>query len=95
MQKPNKTLVAATFEKTKTYVFAEPLIRDREVGGSDPLAPTKKIKHLRRSETVAAVRLWGKLRGLFQTPQDSPSLPSVLESADGCNAWPCERPTNP
>ena len=34
MQKPNKTLVAATFEKTKTYVFAEPLIRDREVSDS-------------------------------------------------------------
>ena len=39
-ENPNKTLVAATFEKAKTYVFAEPLIRDREVGGSNPLAPT-------------------------------------------------------
>jgi hypothetical protein len=33
--------VAATFEKAKPYVFAAPNIRDREVGGSNPLAPTK------------------------------------------------------
>jgi hypothetical protein len=33
--------VAATFEKAKTYVFAETAIWDREVGGSNPLAPTK------------------------------------------------------
>ena len=33
-------LVAATFEKANTYVFAAPIIRDREVGGSNPLAPT-------------------------------------------------------
>jgi hypothetical protein len=32
--------VAATFEKANTYVFAAPIIRDREVGGSNPLAPT-------------------------------------------------------
>ena len=36
----NKTLVAATSLKAKTYVFARPIIRDREVGGSNPLAPT-------------------------------------------------------
>jgi hypothetical protein len=40
MQKPNETLVAATFSKAKTYVFARLKIRDREVGGSNPLAPT-------------------------------------------------------
>jgi len=34
--------VAATFEKAKTYVFAEALVWDREVGGSNPLAPTIK-----------------------------------------------------
>jgi hypothetical protein len=28
--------VAATFEKANTYVFAVPIIRDREVGGSNP-----------------------------------------------------------
>ncbi len=33
-------MVAATFEKAYTYVFAEPLVWDREVGGSNPLAPT-------------------------------------------------------
>ena len=37
---PSNSLVAATFEKAKAYVFAEPKIRDREVGGSNPLAPT-------------------------------------------------------
>jgi len=41
MQKPSRFLVAATFEKTKTYVFAETQVRDREVGGSNPLAPTR------------------------------------------------------
>ena len=37
---PNNSLVAATFEKANTYVFAALIIRDREVGGSNPLAPT-------------------------------------------------------
>jgi len=36
--------VAATFEKANTYVFAALIIRDREVGGSNPLAPTKIVK---------------------------------------------------
>ena len=44
-KKPSKSLVAATFEKAKTYIFARPKIRDREVGGSNPLAPTIYIKH--------------------------------------------------
>jgi hypothetical protein len=38
----SKLLVAATFEKAKTYVFTEAQIWDREVGGSNPLAPTKR-----------------------------------------------------
>jgi hypothetical protein len=40
MQNGPKFLVAATCEKANTYVFAAPIIRDREVGGSNPLAPT-------------------------------------------------------
>jgi len=36
-------MVAATFEKAITYIFAEPLVWDREVGGSNPLAPTKNL----------------------------------------------------
>ncbi len=36
----SRTLVAATISKAKTYVFARLIIRDREVGGSNPLAPT-------------------------------------------------------
>src|SRR5216683_676385 len=38
MQKPSRFLVAATFEKTKTYVFAETQVWDREVGRSNPLS---------------------------------------------------------
>jgi hypothetical protein len=34
------SLVAATFEKANTYVIAPTIIRDREVGSSNPLAPT-------------------------------------------------------
>ena len=40
--------MAATFEKANTYVYAALIIRDREVGGSNPLAPTtfaKEIEH--------------------------------------------------
>ena len=34
------------FSKANTYVFAAPIIRDREVGGSNPLAPTSFPKGL-------------------------------------------------
>jgi hypothetical protein len=40
------SLVAATFEKANTYVFAALIIRDREVGGSNPLAPTNNLASL-------------------------------------------------
>jgi hypothetical protein len=46
MENPNETLVAATFSKPKTYVFAHLKIRDREVGGSNPLAPTNNIRNI-------------------------------------------------
>ena len=39
-ENPLNLLVAATFEKAITYVFAGPSVWDREVGGSNPLAPT-------------------------------------------------------
>ena len=58
MQKRRNFLVAATFEKANTYVFAAPIIRDREVGGSNPLAPTKIFKHLRLPAKVAVLVLW-------------------------------------
>jgi hypothetical protein len=48
-------LVAATLEKANTYVFAAPIIRDREVGGSNPLAPTNSFKHLRLPAKVAVL----------------------------------------
>ena len=40
---PRKSLVAATFEKALTYESAEPFVWDREVGGSNPLAPTNNL----------------------------------------------------
>ena len=53
--------MAATFEKANTYVFAAPIIRDREVGGSNPLAPTIQFKHLRLPAKVAVLVLWQHL----------------------------------
>ena len=38
--------MAATFEKANTYVFAALIIRDREVGGSNPLAPTNNSQSI-------------------------------------------------
>jgi hypothetical protein len=49
---PKKSLVAATFEKANTYVSAERFVRDREVGGSNPLAPTKNLKQINNSNTL-------------------------------------------
>jgi len=51
-------MVAATFEKAKTYVFAEPLVWDREVGGSNPLAPTTNINNLRLPALAAVFLVW-------------------------------------
>jgi len=51
--------VAATFEKANTYVIAAPIIRDREVGGSNPLAPTNYIKHLRAAQAARPRLMWG------------------------------------
>ena len=45
-------------KKVNTYVFAAPIIRDREVGGSNPLAPTNQFKHLRLPAKVAVLVLW-------------------------------------
>ena len=41
---PNEPLVAATFEKAKTYVLTGTQVRDREVGGSNPLAPKSNLQ---------------------------------------------------
>jgi hypothetical protein len=38
--KRSKFFGGCNFEKADTYVFAKLIIRDREVGGSNPLAPT-------------------------------------------------------
>ena len=50
----NKTVVAATFSKAKTYVLARFKIRDREVGRSNPLAPTNSITS-RKALTAASI----------------------------------------
>ena len=57
---PQESVVAATLEKANTYVFAEPSVWDREVGGSNPLAPTKTsnptiIKRDKADDSVFAV----------------------------------------
>jgi hypothetical protein len=50
MKNPSHSVVAATFEKTKAYAFAVTQVWDREVGGSNPLAPTifLRTKHSQR-----------------------------------------------
>lgn len=52
------SLVAATFEKANTYVFAEPIIRDREVSGSNPLLSVKKelFKTIRHFSVTAQLK---------------------------------------
>ena len=66
--------MAGTFDKAKTYVFAVPIIRDSEVGGSIPLAPTnnshiinlafhgRSDKPLDVSETFALAGTYHQLR---------------------------------
>jgi len=51
-------VVAATFEKAITYVFAELAVWDREVGGSNPLAPTTNINNLRLPALAAVFLVW-------------------------------------
>src|SRR5215204_4656599 len=77
------SLVAATFEKANTYVFAAPIIRDREVGGSNPLAPTNQIRHLRAAHAARSRLMWGLLcRSSFEAAQPCRSpLPFVLVNA--------------
>ena len=45
--------MAATFEKANTYVFASLIIRDREVGGSNPLAPTINLQSINKLPSSA------------------------------------------
>ena len=77
MPKRSKSSVAATFEKANTYVFAALIIRDREVGGSNPLAPTNYIKHLRLPSEVAVLVLWQDCGRAALLP---PQLSSLCQS---------------
>ena len=58
MQKPLILLVAAPRFKSIGLFFLLPFIRDREVGGSNPLAPTNNFRHLRLPAKVAVLVLW-------------------------------------
>src|SRR5437016_6750561 len=58
VKNPSKSVVAATFEKANTYVFAGPSVWDREVGGSNPLAPTNHINNLRLPALAAVSLVW-------------------------------------
>jgi len=51
---PRNSLVAATFEKANTYVFAAPIIRDREVGGSSWPRPEIHISSIHTTVSVNA-----------------------------------------
>jgi hypothetical protein len=39
MSNPRNLVMVAKFEKANTYIFAAPIIRDREVGGSKSSRP--------------------------------------------------------
>jgi hypothetical protein len=52
MQNGPKFLVAATFEKANTYVFAEKVIHNPKVGGSIPPPATNVFNYLRRAERL-------------------------------------------
>src|SRR5262245_56072938 len=79
-KKSIKTLVAATFSKAKTYVFGRLIIRDREVGGSNPLAPTiLKQKatvtcgcHLRQPHFLCGANLWTKIFPFYDYEDPGP-----------------------
>ena len=70
--------MAATFEKANTYVFAAPIIRDREVGGSNLLAPTIRINYLRLPTLAAVFHLWqicGHVENYFLGQSVCPNIP--------------------
>ena len=78
--------MAATFEKANTYVFAATIIRDREVGGSNPLAPTTTFKHLRLPAKVAVLVLWQDCGRPAVLPLQQP-LVSLDPSRECSVAW--------
>ena len=43
---PSKSLVAATFEKANTYIFAKLMIHNPKVVGSSPTPATNRINKL-------------------------------------------------
>jgi len=57
MQNGPKFLVAATFEKANTYVFAEYAIHNSKVGGSIPPPATNVFKDLRRARRACRFSL--------------------------------------
>ena len=69
-ENPRVSLVAATFEKAKTYVFAAPIIRDREVGGSNPLAPTSNSQSINYLRSEAVTLLFRPVANLWTNFSD-------------------------
>ena len=65
------SLVAATFEKANTYVFAAPIIRDREVGGSNPLAPTNNLPSLNYLQSLTSTNVFRSVANLWTKFFDS------------------------
>ena len=66
MGKDRKTLITRgglQLLKWQELRFAGPVIWDREVGGSNPLAPTIGISILRLPSLAAVSHLWTKLIG--------------------------------
>ena len=50
--------------------WLERLVRDQEVGGSNPLAPTNLFKHLQTLTRWALRQKWGQLPPDLQTPNN-------------------------
>jgi hypothetical protein len=48
-------VVAATLEKALTYESAESFVWDREVGGSNPLAPTKSLTKQQKAASLSGL----------------------------------------
>ena len=65
-------VVAATPEKSETYVFDDIKVRDREVGGSNPLAPTKKPQKKRTLRSAFFVFLRAVCYEVFYNHRPTP-----------------------
>ena len=65
-----------------TQYYVGPTIRDREVGGSNPLAPTNYIKHFRLPARVAVLVLWESFLALHLATLTSYKVAEALVELD-------------